>query len=81
MEFNSAKELLELCRKEYCPISEIMRRRECALGERTRDVVDHQMAQALEIMRNSASPALEKPCQINGRAHRRRGKKTLQACC
>ena len=41
MEFNSARELLELCQKEHCPISEIMRRRECALGEWNRDVVDH----------------------------------------
>ena len=55
MEFKNAKELLELCRQEGCPISQIMRRRECELGETTPDTVDRRMARALEIMRQSAS--------------------------
>ncbi len=60
-DFKSAAELLELCRQEQCPISEIMRRRECQLGEMTRDMADHRMARALEIMRDSASRPLKSP--------------------
>ena len=59
MDFKSARELLALCKQEQCPISEIMRRRECELGETARDVVDHQMARALEIMRESAAQPLK----------------------
>ena len=66
MEFNSARELLELCQKEHCPISEIIRRRECALGEWNRDVVDHHMSQVLEIMRNSAFQPLKNPVRSMG---------------
>lgn len=66
MDFKSAKELLELCRQEQCPISEIMRRRECALGETSRDVVDHRMARALEIMRSSATTPLKNPVRSMG---------------
>ena len=61
MDFKSAKELLVLCQQEQCLISEIMRRRECILGETTRDMVDHRMARALEIMRNSATQPLKSP--------------------
>ena len=32
-DFKNAEELLALCDEEQKPISEIMRRRECALGE------------------------------------------------
>ena len=66
MDFKSAKELLELCRQEHCQISEIMRRRECALGETTRDVVEHRMARALEIMHDSAAQPLKTPAKSMG---------------
>ena len=66
MDFKSASELLALCRQEQCPISEIMRRRECVLGETTRDVVDHRMARALEIMRDSAMQPLKNPVKSMG---------------
>ena len=66
MDFKSAKELLELCRQEHCQISEIMRRRECALGETTRDVVEHRMARALEIMHDSATQPLKNPTKSMG---------------
>ena len=55
MDFRTGKELLQLCRQESCPISQIMRLRECELGETTQDVVDRRMARALEIMRASAT--------------------------
>ena len=66
MDFKSAKELLELCRQEHCQISEIMRRRECALGETTRDVVEHRMARALEIMHDSVAQPLKTPAKSMG---------------
>ena len=66
MDFKNAKELLELCRREGCPISQIMRRRECELGETTPDTVDRRMARALEIMRQSASIPLKSPVRSMG---------------
>ena len=66
MDFKSAKELLELCRQEQCPISEIMLRRECVQGETTRDEVEHRMARALTIMRDSATQPLKNPTRSMG---------------
>ena len=66
MDFKSSVELLELCRQTQCPISEVMRRRECELGETTRDQVDHRMAKVLEIMRASAELPLKKPSRSMG---------------
>lgn len=66
MDFKTAVELLELCRQTQCPISEVMRRRECELGETTRDQVDHRMAKVLEIMRASATQPLKKPSKSMG---------------
>ena len=66
MDFKSAVELLELCRQTQCPISEVMRLRECELGETTRDQVDHRMAKVLEIMRASATQPLKKPSKSMG---------------
>lgn len=66
MDFKSSVELLELCRQTQCPISEVMRRQECELGETTRDQVDHRMAKVLEIMRASATQPLKKPSKSMG---------------
>lgn len=66
MDFKSSVELLELCRQTQCTISEVMRRRECELGETTRDQVDHRMAKVLEIMRASAALPLKKPSKSMG---------------
>ena len=66
MDFKSSVELLELCRQTQCPISEVMRRRECELGETTRDQVDNRMAKVLEIMRASATQPLKKPSKSMG---------------
>ncbi len=66
MEFKNAKELLTLCRQEGCPISEIMRRRECVLGETTVDAITRRMARVLEIMRQSATIPLTNPVRSMG---------------
>ena len=66
MDFKSAKELLDLCEENQLPISEVMRQRECILGEVPRDAVDHRMAKAWEIMRASATQPLKKPIKSMG---------------
>lgn len=66
MDFKNAKELLELCRQEGCPISEVMLRRECDEGETTRQAVMERMARVLEIMRQSATIPLERPVPSMG---------------
>lgn len=66
MEFKNANELLALCQQEGCPISEIMRRRECILGETTVDTVTRRMNRVLEIMRESATIPLTSPVRSMG---------------
>ena len=44
MDFNTAEELLEICRKENKPISEIMRLREIIYGEVNADEVNLNMS-------------------------------------
>ena len=66
MDFKSAKELLDLCEENQLPISEVMRQRECILGEVPRDAVDHRMAKAWDIMRASATQPLKKPIKSMG---------------
>ncbi|HJB79483.1 L-serine ammonia-lyase, iron-sulfur-dependent, subunit alpha [uncultured Flavonifractor sp.] len=66
MEFKNANELLALCQQEGCPISEIMRRRECILGETTVDTVTRRMSRVLEIMRESATIPLTSPIRSMG---------------
>ena len=39
MDFKNAQELLELCKKENCTISSIMKKRECVLSETTEEDV------------------------------------------
>ena len=55
MDFRSGAELLALCAREDCRISQVMRRRECALGETTDDEIRGRMSRVLEIMRESTA--------------------------
>ena len=66
MEFRNGAELLELCAREDCLISQVMRRRECAQGETAPDRVEARMARALEIMRESATQPLKTPVRSMG---------------
>ena len=66
MDFKNGKELLELCQRESLPISQVMRRRECVLGETTVDQVERRMTRALEIMRSSAMGPLKNPHRSMG---------------
>lgn len=58
MDFNTAEELLELCKKENKSISAIMRLREIVYGELDSDSVEKRMKKSLDIMRNSAHEPL-----------------------
>ena len=66
MDFRNGNELLELCRQEDCLISQVMRRRECEMGEIALDRVEAKMARALEIMRESATQPLKHPVRSMG---------------
>jgi len=66
IDFKSGSELLELCRELNCPISEVMRRRECELGEVSRENIEERMTRALEIMRSSATSPLTTPTKSMG---------------
>ncbi len=59
MDFNTAEELLDLCKKENKAISEIMRLREIIYGELNADEVESRMKRSLEIMRESAHKPLK----------------------
>ena len=89
MDFKSAKELLELCHRERLSISEVMRRRECVLGECDEQSVNARMAKVWEIMRTSAQTPLQTPIKSMGgliggesqklNAHRQAGERLLGA--
>ena len=66
MDFKNAKELLEICEREQRSISEVMRQRECDLGEIPGDMADHKMNQVLEVMRNAAQQPLKNPAKSMG---------------
>ena len=66
MDFKNAKELLEICEREQRSISEVMRQRECNLGEIPGDMADHKMNQVLEVMRNAAHQPLKNPAKSMG---------------
>ena len=66
MDFKNARELLDLCSENHCPISTIMRERECDQGETTSEEADGRMRRVLEIMRSSATEPVEKPGKSMG---------------
>ena len=66
MDFKTGKELLELCRRESLPISEVMRRRETEEGGLARAETENRMQRALEIMRNAAARPIDHPVPSMG---------------
>lgn len=66
MDFRNAAELLALCEEQKLPISGVMKRRECELGETTEDEIIRKMRRALEIMRESAAAPLKTPGRSMG---------------
>lgn len=66
MDFKSGRELIDLCEKKHCPISEIMRLREIETIGTSRDEIDLRMLNVLKIMRDSASQAVKNPQRSMG---------------
>ena len=61
MDFKNAQELLELCEKQNLKISEVMKERECQLGETSPEKIVEQMAHSLGVMRESVSGPITHP--------------------
>lgn len=61
MDFKNGAELLALCEKQQCPISEIMRQREAELSETTPDDIEARMKKAWAIMQESALTPISSP--------------------
>lgn len=66
MDFKNARELLDLCNNNQMQISDVMKQRECSLGETTMDTICHRMRKVLEVMRKSASAAVKNPRKSMG---------------
>ena len=66
MDFKNAAELLILCEKENCPISEFMKRRECDLAETTNEELSKRMHKALTIMKKASTEPLTNPRRSMG---------------
>lgn len=58
--------MLELCQANGMSISDVMKGRECSLGEVTEEEICRRMGQALEIMRDSATSSVENPRKSMG---------------
>ena len=66
MDFKNGNELLELCESCGLPISQVMKQRECELGETSQEAVEARMLRALEIMKESAHSPLTAPKKSMG---------------
>ena len=74
MDFKNGKELLALCEENNIKISEVMRQRECTLGETSLSEIEKQMQKVWEVMKASARKAIKEPSKsmgglIGGEAH------------
>ena len=74
MDFKNGKELLALCEEHNIKISEVMRERECKLGETTLPEIEKQMKKVWDVMKSSAKKAIREPAKsmgglIGGEAH------------
>ena len=66
MDFKNGKELLALCEEHNIKISEVMRQRECLLGETTLAEIEQQMNKVWEVMKASAKKAIKEPAKSMG---------------
>ena len=66
MDFKNGNELQELCESCGLPISQVMKQRECELGETSQEAVEARMLRALEIMKESAHSPLTAPKKSMG---------------
>lgn len=61
IDFRTARELAELCKQKHWLISDVMKQRECDLGEVTMEEISGRMNHAWGIMKQSAAAPLESP--------------------
>lgn len=74
MDFKNGKELLAICEENNIKISEVMRQRECILGETSLSEIEKQMQKVWEVMKASTKKAIKEPSKsmgglIGGEAH------------
>ena len=74
MNFKNGNELLSLCESNNIKISEVMRQRECQLGETSLAEVESKMNHVWDVMKSSARKAIKEPAKsmgglIGGEAH------------
>ena len=61
MDFKNAQELLEICHRENMSVSDVMKKRECVLGETTEKIIYDQMNHSLQIMKDSVTSPIRSP--------------------
>lgn len=61
MDFKNAQELIELCSLHQCTISEVMKQRECIMGETTENDIYRRMEHSFHIMRDSVYTPINSP--------------------
>ena len=66
MDFRNGQELLDVCKSENLPISEVMKQREITCGPLTSEEVDEKLKVVLSIMKNAVKEPLEKPIRSIG---------------
>ena len=60
-DFKNGQELLEVCKKTQCSISEVMKQREIEGTSSTQKEVEDKMRKALAIMKEAVRKPLEDP--------------------
>lgn len=60
-DFKNGQELLEVCKKKRCSISEVMKQREIEGTSSTKKEVEDKMRKALAIMKEAVRKPLEDP--------------------
>lgn len=66
MDFKNGQELLELCKENNLPISQIMKNREVSCGSLTEAEVDEKLKRVLEIMNDAVHIPLSRPVKSIG---------------
>ncbi len=66
MDFKNGKELLTLCQENNIKISEVMRQRECVLGETSLEKIEKDMHRVWEVMQESAKYPIKHPAKSMG---------------
>ena len=66
MDFKNGNELLALCEEHNIKISEVMRQRECELGETTLIEIEKNMQHVWDVMKASARKAIKEPTKSMG---------------